>query len=619
MVLIMKEPFFSCTYIVIEDEAWTIPWLRSSVKNTGKKFLLTKYVLNEGILDVVTEECLDLIVFALPSLFGRPLFEYITTTTKNVRDILPSATVVFASTTGFKLNDKTLPPFVYIVTENNCDLISIIDIGKKYRNESNWEVRNVPKTRDLICFDSMDTHESCLKKINYDYCIANINIKHASMLLPCALASSLTGKVISCEISPQEAALFHLDSFDQDSIDYSIGLVFEELKNTVDELNDSIGSKLLLHLDHCDDFDILNSACKIGFNSVMADGSNKTLEQNIQLMQRARSLAHSFGIPIEGEIGYMDEKGMRKWGKTTIEDFVRFITATEVDYVGIHIGQYHGFDYGFSTTRKNLAEISYINKYAQSSDCCAFVESCYAVDKDLCNQGFGENANERRLLSKLADQILTAESIPGINIDTILNETKSRIPLYQQPLIDRVEAEWLGLRLKRSEQKKTIWQKMFGVTQQPIGTRRKKKPALIDYSLLRELSIISEENGSQLVIHGGSSLERKDLEIISKYNVARVNFGSDVFYDYLSALTSELPMQTNFTKDITHSRIMHFLKDSTRYWETWKKNPPPCIKMFAKQLAYKYVLPLSHNPKVVEFFAEERAVGKKIDIAILSR
>jgi len=594
----MRSVPSASTYIAVDHEAWAIPWLRKSIKATGRKFLLTECPINDGLLDVITEDRLELIILALPAQWGTSLFEHINDRVEKARKILPSAIIVFASVTGSTINEKTLPPFVYIVTNGSCDIQSIIHATRWYRVEKNWELRNTPQNKQpvsLVLKKKDDPFRA--ENLTCGYCVANINIKHISMLVPCALASSLTGKVVSCEISPQEVAHYHLNFVSPEGMERSVRGVFQNLKATVDELNNSMGSKLLLHLDHCDDIDIFNSACEVGFDSVMADGSAKTLEQNIRFTQRARLLALDHGIPTEGEVGYIDESGLRKWGKTTIDDFLRFVDATKVDYVGVNIGQCHGFDYGFSATRENLAEMLCIEKQTQGEDCSSFIEACRSIDESLRLQNYGDTCVERRLISKIANQVLSAKDIPAGHIGSVLNNAAFHVALYQKPLIDMLEAKWLSLRLKRVEQKQKIWREMFDGESFKKNKLVEKAVSVIDHALLRILSVLSEQRETRLVIHGGSSLNRKDLEKISECNVARVNFGSDIFAAYLTALEAEMPERNLCIKDATHSRKMSFLGETTRDWRLWKNDVPSCVRAFAERLAYNYVLPLSRDTK----------------------
>ena len=58
-----------------------------------------------------------------------------------------------------------------------------------------------------------------------------------------------------------------------------------------------------IHLDHGDGFPICMEALRLGFTSVMIDGSTKPIEENAALTQSVVNVARCFGVPVEAEIG----------------------------------------------------------------------------------------------------------------------------------------------------------------------------------------------------------------------------------------------------------------------------------------------------------------------------
>ena len=93
----------------------------------------------------------------------------------------------------------------------------------------------------------------------------------------------------------------------------------------------------------------------------MADGSGRTLEQNIRFTNAAHRITAPHAIPLEGEVGSIDGSGLRRWNKTRADDLRHFVDSTDTDFVGVNIGQFHGFDYEFSTTRRRLVDIAAID------------------------------------------------------------------------------------------------------------------------------------------------------------------------------------------------------------------------------------------------------------------
>ena len=58
-----------------------------------------------------------------------------------------------------------------------------------------------------------------------------------------------------------------------------------------------------LHLDHGTDFQQIMLCIRHGFSSVMIDGSQYELEENIAITKKVVEIAHAVGISVEAELG----------------------------------------------------------------------------------------------------------------------------------------------------------------------------------------------------------------------------------------------------------------------------------------------------------------------------
>jgi len=65
-----------------------------------------------------------------------------------------------------------------------------------------------------------------------------------------------------------------------------------------------------MHLDHGDSYEIVETALKSGYSSVMIDGSKLGFEDNIALGERCVAAAKPFGVPVEAELGKVGGKEM---------------------------------------------------------------------------------------------------------------------------------------------------------------------------------------------------------------------------------------------------------------------------------------------------------------------
>jgi fructose-bisphosphate aldolase, class II len=99
-----------------------------------------------------------------------------------------------------------------------------------------------------------------------------------------------------------------------------------------------------VHLDHTYDIPELERAVDLGFTSVMYDGSQLALEENIAGARRVASYAHAAGCSIEAEIGsvpYAEGRPHIKSELTDPDEAVRFAGETGIDAMAIAVGNVH--------------------------------------------------------------------------------------------------------------------------------------------------------------------------------------------------------------------------------------------------------------------------------------
>ncbi|MBE6538097.1 MAG: class II fructose-bisphosphate aldolase [Ruminococcaceae bacterium] len=103
---------------------------------------------------------------------------------------------------------------------------------------------------------------------------------------------------------------------------------------------------VVVHYDHGLTFDRCMEALKLGFSSIMFDGSAGDYETNIAQTREVVKIAHSFGASVEGEIGHVGqadaEDGNDASLYTTPEQACKYIADTGVDALAIAIGTAHG-------------------------------------------------------------------------------------------------------------------------------------------------------------------------------------------------------------------------------------------------------------------------------------
>ncbi|MBQ7333593.1 MAG: class II fructose-bisphosphate aldolase [Clostridia bacterium] len=101
---------------------------------------------------------------------------------------------------------------------------------------------------------------------------------------------------------------------------------------------------VVVHYDHGLTFKRCMEALKLGFSSLMFDGSTKSYEDNIAETREIVKIAREFGASVEGEIGHVGSNDNEADGSmyTTKEEAKAYIEATGVDALAIAIGTAHG-------------------------------------------------------------------------------------------------------------------------------------------------------------------------------------------------------------------------------------------------------------------------------------
>ena len=101
-----------------------------------------------------------------------------------------------------------------------------------------------------------------------------------------------------------------------------------------------------VHYDHGLTFERCMEALKLGFSSIMFDGSAGDYDENIAMTREIVKIAHEFGASVEGEIGHVGNANVsdneNTDSYTTPQEAVDYIAATGVDALAIAIGTAHG-------------------------------------------------------------------------------------------------------------------------------------------------------------------------------------------------------------------------------------------------------------------------------------
>lgn len=144
-----------------------------------------------------------------------------------------------------------------------------------------------------------------------------------------------------------------------------------------------------IHLDHGDGFDICMEALKLGFTSVMIDGSQKPIEENAAMTQEVVKVAHAFDVPVEAEIGELqrlDNAGAMLENKNIAdpEQVRQFLSLCTPDTLAIGIGNAHGYYKGKPDIRLDV-----LRAVREFSDIPLVLHGCTGMDEAIVKEAIG--------------------------------------------------------------------------------------------------------------------------------------------------------------------------------------------------------------------------------------
>jgi tagatose 1,6-diphosphate aldolase GatY/KbaY len=119
---------------------------------------------------------------------------------------------------------------------------------------------------------------------------------------------------------------------------------------------------VVLHLDHGESFDMAVQAVRLGYTSIMIDGSHKSFEDNINITKSVVAVCRPNLIPVEAELGKVGgkEDGLETNdpGYTDPQEAKEFVQQTGISSLAVAIGTAHGFYKGIPVLdKKRLSAI----------------------------------------------------------------------------------------------------------------------------------------------------------------------------------------------------------------------------------------------------------------------
>lgn len=107
---------------------------------------------------------------------------------------------------------------------------------------------------------------------------------------------------------------------------------------------------VVLHLDHGISYEQTVECLRLGFTSVMYDGSHHPFEDNVRESNAVVRSAHAVGVSVECELGAISgvEDGIshKTLNLVDLDEVERFIAAVDCDALAVGIGNAHGMYQG---------------------------------------------------------------------------------------------------------------------------------------------------------------------------------------------------------------------------------------------------------------------------------
>ena len=105
-----------------------------------------------------------------------------------------------------------------------------------------------------------------------------------------------------------------------------------------------INIPVILHLDHSNSFELCEECIRVGYTSVMIDGSKLPFEENIKLSNEVIKMACDIPVECElGRIGGKEETEEKNPNLTSVKEAMEFVERTGCSSLAVAIGTAHGF------------------------------------------------------------------------------------------------------------------------------------------------------------------------------------------------------------------------------------------------------------------------------------
>lgn len=149
---------------------------------------------------------------------------------------------------------------------------------------------------------------------------------------------------------------------------------------------DRVSVPVSIHLDHGDSFETCMQMLKLGFTSIMIDGSRLPIEENAAITNKVIEVCRCFDVPVEAEIGELirfdDESSLMENKNIADPEQVRqFLNLCHPDTLAIGIGNAHGYYKGTPDIKLDV-----LRKVSEFTDIPLVLHGCTGMAEDIIKE-----------------------------------------------------------------------------------------------------------------------------------------------------------------------------------------------------------------------------------------
>ena len=174
------------------------------------------------------------------------------------------------------------------------------------------------------------TKEMLLKAQKGNYAVGAFNVENMEMVMAVIAAAEELNAPVIMQTTPSTVKYAGLD--------YYLANVATAAKNAK--------VPVAMHLDHGSSFSLAMQALRVGYTSIMIDGSHESFEDNIKLTKAVVDACNPSKVSVEAELGKVggkeDDLDGGDGGYTDPLEAKEFVERTGVGSLAVAIGTAHG-------------------------------------------------------------------------------------------------------------------------------------------------------------------------------------------------------------------------------------------------------------------------------------